>query len=328
MFLKNSLVRIVFISLLVCMFNGTAIAQNTIYLPKVINGDIVPYESYPFMGVLYFDRKSPLCTGTIIGDRWVLTASHCVLDGFDELHLLDADDFTFVLGEQSIVDRHSNVPKKNARTLKVEKIFLYDSKNYENDLFNYDIALLKLKESAQVKPLALPQSPNEFPQLKMHQPTVALGYGISSLHFNPIDPFFCKNVSPCYSVELGVDNFLHLGNEITLSDAEGEDRLNLCKKDGDVSEDVQFNPVTTLAVYSPQGTKVHYGDSGGPLLIETGRGLVEIGVTSWGPIFHQWGITEQKKERILEHLKEQPTYFVDLLNADILKFIYSTMGNN
>jgi len=48
--------------------------------PQIIGGDYV--ASAPWAAALYYDGGGFYCSGTIIAPRWVITAQHCIYDGY------------------------------------------------------------------------------------------------------------------------------------------------------------------------------------------------------------------------------------------------------
>ena len=90
----------------------------------------------------------PICGGTIIDSKTILTAAHC-FDGKD----LNQDDFFIAAGAVHIED-------PLAQTALVESIILHES--YNNVTYNNDIAILKLKTALtfndKVRPACLPDA--------------------------------------------------------------------------------------------------------------------------------------------------------------------------
>jgi secreted trypsin-like serine protease len=49
--------------------------------PTVIDGDFVT-KAPPWIAALYYEGYGFTCTGTLVAPRWVLTATHCIYDGY------------------------------------------------------------------------------------------------------------------------------------------------------------------------------------------------------------------------------------------------------
>ena len=101
------------------------------------------------------------CGSTLIGSKWVWTASHCSFSLNDETVPLTEDDIVIVLGEHNKEDdNESKIPRK---TVGVSKIIRHQ--NYSTEDSSNDIALFKLKEEVDLNvytPACLPEIGQSF----------------------------------------------------------------------------------------------------------------------------------------------------------------------
>jgi hypothetical protein len=256
------------------------------------------------------------CAATVIGKQWVLTAAHCVTRT-DPQTIFEPKTLKFTLDD-------------GLHQVTVEKVFTYNPMGWDLD---YDVALLKLTEPLNVKPVAIPNKPEDFPDIKASRPVIAISDGASDIEWEKHeDQRACPLYgAPCYFFYLGGDESLRKGPGMTLSDAEAKLKIRESILYGD-NISVDYNPSTMLSVYSPSGQHVLPGDSGGALLTQTKAGYVQVGVTSWGPRLEGDGFAkeykEDQKQGVVEHLKLQPTFFANLLDRNILHFIHHTIKNN
>ena len=62
-------------------FSGVICGVPTIPRTKIVGGDVVTPGSWPWQ--IYFkidasDRtRTPYCGGSLVGDKWIVTAAHC-----------------------------------------------------------------------------------------------------------------------------------------------------------------------------------------------------------------------------------------------------------
>ncbi|GMT36436.1 hypothetical protein PFISCL1PPCAC_27733, partial [Pristionchus fissidentatus] len=124
---------------------------------------------------------SGMCGGTIIADRWILTAAHCTLKRLD---------YRIAAGtlQADVVDNSEQIVFLNVTKFYVHPEFEVDATN-STYLYN-DIALLELESaltfSEILSPVCLPSRVQRIPQ---DARAVAIGYG-----FN--EEFSFKNPTP------------------------------------------------------------------------------------------------------------------------------------
>ena len=104
---------------------------------KIVNGNEAPINKYPWMAaVMYINENGDLeqfCGGSIISDRFILTAAHCIYP----------EDETYVrLGDHDYEQEGEAKHEVTIEVVKQEK-----HRDYRDDGEDKDIGLLKLKES-------------------------------------------------------------------------------------------------------------------------------------------------------------------------------------
>ncbi|KAK0428963.1 hypothetical protein QR680_011109 [Steinernema hermaphroditum] len=125
---------------------------------RVLDGTPVPPGTYPFYAAVVEDREIN-CGGSIIGDRWVLTAAHCFGDD---------DELTISVGMNS-----SHAQKYRAR-----KISWYNQFD-DSDMLN-DIGLLEtfrpIEFNSYVQPIDLAQD-----DIEIGRSVITMGYGYTGI---------------------------------------------------------------------------------------------------------------------------------------------------
>eukprot|EP00092_Neocalanus_flemingeri_P050258 GFUD01058038.1.p1 GENE.GFUD01058038.1~~GFUD01058038.1.p1 ORF type:complete len:320 (-),score=88.45 GFUD01058038.1:258-1112(-) len=103
---------------------------------RIVGGQETEVNEYPWMAAIADELESFFCGGTLIGDRWVVTASHCLLTSV-------ASELRIILGDHdTAVTTESVIPRK---TVLVSKIITHE--DYDDDSKSNDIALLQLAEA-------------------------------------------------------------------------------------------------------------------------------------------------------------------------------------
>lgn len=94
--------------------------------PRIVGGTEADEGAYPFMVSLQ-DHLGHFCGGSVISDRFVLTAAHCVVGGPTD---------TIVVGAH-------NIEKNEGETIGVKRVIPHP--NYNSNTMKNDIALVELK---------------------------------------------------------------------------------------------------------------------------------------------------------------------------------------
>lgn len=193
------------------------------------------------------------CGGSYLGDRWVLTAAHCV-EGVAK------DSIIVNLGSDDVSNA---LPQANL--LKVENLYIH--KHYQQpNTYSNDVALLRLADTPTGHVSAIPlASTTALEQaIEAGQYARALGRGVQDVVlFNGL--LAGSSVTPLYEVQLPLVSTAIC--QETLAVYEPSTRLDdsmLCAGDGQ------------------GGSGVCFGDSGGPLTLNVGGQEQLIGLTSWG----------------------------------------------
>lgn len=237
---KVTVITVVASALIAAMGLG-APAQGSV--PRIVGGAPIAISAAPWQVSLAMSG-STLCSASIIGNSWLVTAAHCVVGAAPS-------EISAFAGITNLSERSS----QNA--LGISGITINPSWNPTT--FNGDIALLQLTSpltfSNNVQPIALPltQDPRTWPAAGT---TAQIsGWGSTSFGGAPSDPLLTANVSILSGPN---DNTCgSYGNSFTSSD-------KIC------------------AGVIGGGIDTCQGDSGGPLVVGTAAGVVLSGLTSVG----------------------------------------------
>ncbi|CAD7089371.1 unnamed protein product [Hermetia illucens] len=117
---------------------------------KIVGGHEAQLHEFPFMaGIVSFSLKRIICGGSIISDRFTLTAAHCVSNPSE------ANNIALVIGEHDVTTG-KDTPYTKLHL--IDRIIYHE--NYNNVSWENDIALVRVQEqmtwSIGVAPICLP----------------------------------------------------------------------------------------------------------------------------------------------------------------------------
>ena len=147
--------------------------------PRIINGDAASAGEYPAQGFLELDTSEGtfVCGGSLVSNRWFLTAGHCATD-IETDTPLDASAFTVKLGRVNrsaftVADAH----QVDARVVHA---------NYDHTDLDNDVALLRLATPGQTSlgPIRLIET-GESSLWETDNAATVVGWGVTETARSP-----------------------------------------------------------------------------------------------------------------------------------------------
>lgn len=216
---------------------------------RITGGYPINVNQAPYQVSLQLDGQHH-CGGSILNNRWILTAAHCVNSGL-------AENYKVRTGITNL-----DHPTSNSGLHNVEQIIVHP--NYESpSKFNNDIALIKVSGDIiynnDTQPIDLVSSVDNV--YNVGQATKVSGWGwtipdveSSTKHLHMVDVPIISNETASTQLDISSPNHPPLTNNMVATGSVGANRRGTC-----------------------------YGDSGGPLVTRNSNGNKKlIGVVSWG----------------------------------------------
>ncbi|KGJ91651.1 trypsin-like serine protease [Colwellia psychrerythraea] len=204
--------------------------------------------------------QSANCGASFIGEKWVLTAAHCVDDA--NINLLKVN-----VGEYDLSDGANNAKA-------IKRIYMHPEYN-EGSAFNNDIALIELEETVDHPAISLVDLDTTNQLALANSMVTVIGWGNQTAYGpNEATP---ANTQPdkLHQVELSL-----------LSNTQCKDKLVQAYSDLDginyTTQQVGITDSMICAEFIGGGKGSCQGDSGGPLLVNTNQGWQQIGIVSYG----------------------------------------------
>ncbi|WP_022941609.1 trypsin-like serine protease [Psychromonas hadalis] len=232
------------------LLNSTfAIATNNTISMRVVGGQESSDGSWPW--IVSVSAGGYACGGTLIDNKTVLTAAHCL---FDDGKQIPSHQMSVVVGEYDLESQPAT-PR-----ITVTRAYIHSDYNTNDSTSGDDIALLRLSQAVNsITPLPALDLSTTVEVISFGDDVTVIGWG-STVAYAP-----SETVSPRFPTIL---------REVSLPlQTNDQCAVNL----GD-----NYDPKTMLCAAPAEGGKdACQGDSGGPLVYNDGT-WKQIGIVSWG----------------------------------------------
>lgn len=256
---------------------------------KVIGGEVAAEGAWPWQVALLVggapvSTDTQFCGGSMVMDRWVLTAAHCVHMPQDDGSFADLkpEDVAILVGTNTLTPGSGDL-------IPVEAVFRHPS--YTGTQFDFDIALIKLSRAPNVPFQTIEVPDAEYGDLLNRQgvTTIVTGWGLQEgaqpspqlrqAQIQVLDRELCNQSMLEARAEDAAGGFGYAVQTLGVPDEDAYaiwDQL-MAKAPDAVSENM-------ICSGTFEGGKTSCnGDSGGPLVVPVeGGGYIQAGIVSWG----------------------------------------------
>jgi secreted trypsin-like serine protease len=265
-------------------------------IQAITNGFPIEIQNVPYqVSIQNKSNGNHFCGGSIINNKYVLTAAHCV-DGTNAL------DITLNVGFSL-----QNNPGNNLQSYNAKRIVVHP--NYNNGTNDFDIAVIEIDGTfsfnGSVQPVEL-ISPQSLVSETIGNQVRVSGWGWTI-------PDGGGNANQLQAVDVGVINNNLADQQLDIAYA----NLNPPRAHPELTQRM----LSTGAVAMDRQGACH-GDSGGPLVFrQNGQNDVQIGVVSWGVPGCVGG---ENSPSVYARLSQ----FVNWINGEVWNFVRIQGGND
>ncbi|XP_063840093.1 trypsin 3A1-like [Scylla paramamosain] len=208
---------------------------------RVVGGNETAPNEYPWIVAFYYSGKL-YCSGSLVNDRYIITAAHCV-------RRVAKHKITLIFGSHNKTIQE----EKGRQVRKIDSVWYHPS--FQRHTYNNDLGIIKLDVPVEitkfVRPICLPSNSQETYEGSMG---IVAGWGRTDESGNSSDVLRYVKVPIMTNTECKTKKY----------------------RPREITENMM------CAGYDAGKIDACQGDSGGPLMYKNGSRIELIGVVSWG----------------------------------------------